>query len=290
MQSMTGFGRGEARNEHVEITVEVSSVNRKSLEVGVSLPRDWQSLERDITEAVRGCALRGKVSVYVQVRKGAQGGGLDWDDEKVLSTVRRLETFAHEHGMAIAPDGDLLLRVINSLDTGSELPEADAAKPLLMQAVGAALEGFAAMRASEGEALKKDLLERLAFLEDQVVNMRTVAEEVVPTYREQLFARLQKAGLELELDDERVLKEICLFADRADISEELTRLSSHIEQFRATLEEEGAIGRKMDFLCQEIHREVNTSGSKANQIELTRIVIDCKNELERIREQAQNVE
>jgi uncharacterized protein (TIGR00255 family) len=290
MQSMTGFGRGESRNEHLEITVEVSSVNRKSLEVGVSLPREWQSMERDLSEAVRGCALRGKVSVYVQVRRVGQGAGLDWDDEKVLATVRRLESFAHEHGMTIVPDGDLLLRVINSLDTGSELPEAEAAKPLVMEALTPALEGFAAMRASEGETLKKDLLERIAFLEQQVEKMRATAAEVVPTYREQLFARLQKAGLELELDDERVLKEIALFADRADIAEELTRLSSHLEQFRATMEEEGAIGRKMDFLCQEIHREVNTSGSKANQLELTRLVIDCKNELERIREQAQNVE
>lgn len=290
MQSMTGFGRGEARNESVEITVEVSSVNRKSLEVGVSLPREWQSLERDVNEAVRGVALRGKVSVYVQVRKVGHGAGLDWDDEKVLATVRRLESFAHEHGMTIAPDGDLLLRVINSLDTGSTLPEAEVAQPLVMGALKQALEGFAAMRASEGEALKKDLLERLAFLEGQVVKMRETVADVVPTYREQLFARLQKAGLELELDDERVLKEIALFADRADIAEELTRLSSHLEQFKSTLDEDGAIGRKMDFLCQEIHREINTSGSKANQLELTRLVIDCKNELERIREQAQNVE
>ena len=290
MQSMTGFGRGEARNESLEITVEVSSVNRKSLEVGVSLPREWQSLERDMTEVVRGCTLRGKVSVYTQVRRTGQGAGLDWDDEKVLATVRRLEAFAHEHGMTIAPDGDLLLRVINSLDTGSELPTAEAAQPLVMQALSQALDGFKAMRASEGETLKQDLLGRIGFLEEQVVKMRDTAEDVVPHYREQLFQRLQKAGLELDLDDERVLKEIALFADRADIAEELTRLASHLEQFKSTLEEDGAIGRKMDFLCQEIHREVNTSGSKANQLELTRLVIDCKNELERIREQAQNVE
>jgi uncharacterized protein (TIGR00255 family) len=116
------------------------------------------------------------------------------------------------------------------------------------------------------------------------------AQGVVPHYRDLLLQRLQKAGLELDLDDERVLKEIAIFADRCDITEELTRLDSHFEQFAQTLRHPGAVGRKLDFLCQEINREINTIGSKANNIDITKYVIECKNELERIREQVQNIE
>ncbi len=290
MQSMTGFGRGEARDEHLEISVEVSSVNRKSLEVMCSLPREWQSLERDLTDMVRASALRGKVSVYVNATKVGQGGALDWDDEQLAATVKRLRAFARAHELSEEISAEALVRIIMSLDSGSGLPEADAAKALVESALKGALEGFTAMRAEEGAALAQDFSQRIGLLAGHVEQMRQQAGGTVPKYREILFQRLQKAGLELDLDDERVLKEIALFADRSDVTEELTRLASHLEQFTATMREDGAIGRKMDFLCQEINREINTVGSKANHLELTRLVLECKNELERIREQAQNVE
>lgn len=290
MQSMTGFGRGEARNDHLEISVEISSVNRKSLEVAVSLPREWQAMERALSELVRSKTLRGKVSVYVNVTKTASAAGLDWDDEQLLATVNRLRAFAEKNGLSTDIAPDTLVRLISSLDTGADMPDAASATPLVTEALTQALDGFCAMRAEEGVALKKDVAERIGVLADRVGRMRALSTETVPRYRELLMQRLQKAGLELDLDDERVLKEIALFADRSDISEELTRLDSHLEQFRATLDEDGAIGRKMDFLCQEINREFNTCGSKANHLDLTRHVLECKNELERIREQAQNVE
>ena len=226
MQSMTGFGRGEARDEQLEISVEVSSVNRKSLEVMCSLPREWQALERDMADLVRGCALRGKVSVYVNATKAGQGGALDWDDEQLAATVKRLRAFAEVQGIGDSINGDALVRIILSQGTGSALPEADAGKPLVEAALKAALEGFSAMRTEEGAALKQDITDRIGLLAGYVEQMRALAGETVPKYRELLFQRLQKAGLELDLEDERVLKEIALFADRSDVTEELTRLVS----------------------------------------------------------------
>jgi uncharacterized protein (TIGR00255 family) len=146
------------------------------------------------------------------------------------------------------------------------------------------------MRATEGAALAKDLLQQLKDLEAQCQIIARHAQQTAEQYRDTLLQRLQKLGLELDLEDERLLKELALFADRSDLSEELTRLDAHLEQFRSFIDSKEAQGRKMDFLCQEINRELNTSGSKSNSIEITRAVLEGKNILERIREQVQNVE
>jgi uncharacterized protein (TIGR00255 family) len=146
------------------------------------------------------------------------------------------------------------------------------------------------MRAKEGEALLVDLLGRGEFLRRDVDTIAARAPQVAPAYRDQLMRRLREAGLELDLDDERVLREIALFADRCDISEEITRFRSHLEQLTALLRSEGEIGRKADFILQEMGREANTMGSKANDLAIARAVIELKNELERIREQLANVE
>jgi uncharacterized protein (TIGR00255 family) len=146
------------------------------------------------------------------------------------------------------------------------------------------------MRAQEGAALMEDFQTRLAILRVQVAIVAERAPAVAPTYRELLLKRLREAGLELRIDDERVLKEVALFADRADVTEELTRLKSHLEQFTTLLKSEGEIGRKAEFILQEIGREVNTTGAKANDLTISKAVIELKNELERIREQIANVE
>lgn len=169
------------------------------------------------------------------------------------------------------------------------LPE-DIVEDLLVDAASSALQELTAMREQEGAALKADLELRCRNLKRLAEDLRKVVPDMVTKHRENLLARLEQADLELSSDDERVLKEIAIFADRCDISEELTRLDSHFEQFAQSLEVEGAIGRSIEFLVQEIAREINTSGSKSCSIEASRLVLGMKNELERIREQVANVE
>lgn len=286
---MTGYGRGTVTHEAFEIAVELSAVNRKSLEVTTTQPREWQALERNLAEKVRASVNRGKVHVSVQIKRQQAGQGLSWDTAAVADNYKRLEALAGELGLPFRPDADFLLRLVNS-GGDTQLPEATDLWPLLEQALDEGLRQLLAMRASEGEALGRDLTARLDRLEQWVADIDAQATATVPTYRELLLQRLQKAQLEIDLNDERFLKEIALFADRADTTEEITRLASHLQQFRDTLKADEAIGRKLDFICQEINRELNTIGSKANNLEITRLVIECKNELERIREQVQNIE
>lgn len=290
MHSMTGYGRGTVTHEAFEIAVELSAVNRKSLEVTTTQPREWQSLERNLTEKVRRSVNRGKVHVAVQIKRQQAVSGLSWDTALVADNLRRLRALAGELQVSFEPDADFLLRLVSGSTDAAQLPEAEDLWPLLEQALDAAIAQLIAMRASEGEALAKDLLERLGRLGQWGEEIRRLTLETVPTYREMLLQRLQKAHLEIDLNDERVLKEIALFADRADTTEEITRLASHLQQFRDTVNSAEAVGRKLDFICQEINRELNTIGSKANNLEVTRLVIECKNELERIREQVQNIE
>ncbi|WOO39949.1 YicC/YloC family endoribonuclease [Rubellicoccus peritrichatus] len=290
MLSMTGYGRGNASGEDLEITVELSSVNRKGLEVGASLPREWQGMERTLCDDVRKAVSRGKVSIALRIESLTEKSGLSWDDAAVKSSIARLSTLAKEVNTDFTPNADALLRLIGLLDTSGKLPDWEEVLPVVKAALSAALSHFVEMRSKEGAALADDMRARLSLLRESTANIRSLSTKTVPHYRELLLERLQKAGLELELEDERVLKEIAIFADRCDIAEELTRLESHFEQFEETLQQKEPVGRKLDFICQELFREINTVGSKANNIDVTRLVIEMKNELERIREQVQNVE
>lgn len=290
MRSMTGFGRGTAAREGWQVTVQLSSVNRKSLEVAVSLPREYQALEPEIIGLVREKAARGRVQVAIDIRGGAATSGLAWDDSAVENTLERLALLAARHEVTFTPTPELLLQLAqaNRLDTPTLEPES--ASALIRAAIEPALRDFAAMRDREGEALSRDLGARAAALASAVETIARRAPLVVQNYRENLLQRLRTAGLELDVSDERVLREIALFADRIDISEELTRLRSHLTQFGQLASETEPVGRKAEFILQEIGREINTVGSKANDIEIARAVIEFKNELERIREQIQNVE
>jgi len=291
MKSMTGYGRATAADEQLEIAVEVTTINKKALEIYCSLPREWQALERELNETVRAHVQRGKVNVALQVKDIRTAGGLSFDAEAVKGTLAGLRRLAIEEQVAFEPTADTLLRLVSMLDTGGLLPEWESCLPLVQKTTQEALGGLVAMRETEGANLLADLCDRLEKMRQWSQTIATLCANTVPNYREALMQRLKQTELEIDLSDERILKEIALFADRVDISEELTRLQSHLEQFLEIMEKEaGAIGRKLDFLCQEIHREINTVGSKANNLEVTRIVIDCKNELERIREQVQNIE
>mgnify|MGYP001544139408 CR=1 FL=1 len=290
MNSMTGYGRATAALGSHTLTVQVSSVNRKMLDLTVALPAEWEAMEPVIGERVRQVAVRGKVHVDVELTGAKAGAEATWDEDAASEAVDRLASFAKREGVDFQPTPELLWQIANSQRRGAEKPALDAARPILEEALGEALRGFAAMRAREGEALLVDFLTRLGLLAKQIAAVAERAPQVPAYYREQFLRRLREAGLELDLNDERVLKEIALFADRCDITEELTRLRSHLEQFTALLKSGGEIGRKSEFILQEIGREVHTIGSKANDLVISRSVIELKNELERVREQIANVE
>jgi uncharacterized protein (TIGR00255 family) len=287
---MTGYGRGAAAGEALAVTVQVSSVNRRSLDLAINLPDEWRELEAMLAEQVRQVAWRGRVSVVVEV-EGA-GGQIPaaWDEEAAASALDRLQAFAARENVDFAPSADLLWQIANAQRAQAKLPGAEAAQATVAEALAGALRAFAAMRAREGEALLVDFLQRVELLHRQVEIVAARAPMVPEAYRGQLMRRLREAGLDLDLEDERVLREIALFADRCDISEELTRLRSHLDQFTHLLKSEAEIGRKAEFILQEVGREVNTIGSKANDLTISRAVIELKNELERVREQMANVE
>jgi uncharacterized protein (TIGR00255 family) len=290
MKSMTGFGRATATLAGGTLTVQVSSVNRKTLDLALKLPDDWETLETAVGEQVRRAASRGRISVAVEFTGTNGASEIAWDEAEIAATLDRLAALAAARGVKFEPTPELLWSVASAQRRTAELPSAEAAAPVVREAVEEALRAFVAMRAQEGEALLVDFLARLRTLRHHVDAIAARAPAVVPAYRELLLQRLRQAGLDLDVGDERVLKEIALFADRCDIAEELTRLRSHFEQFATLLKSDGEIGRKAEFILQEIGREVNTIGSKANDLTISRAVIELKNELERIREQIANVE
>lgn len=290
---MTGYGSGsaEAAGHNLKIRIEITSVNRKSLDINLSGPREWVGLEQRCNELLKGHFERGRVQIQVKVAElcGADDE-LGWNEAFVGRALDRLKAFAGSKEIDFQPDARLLFQLTQSSKDTGNLPDWRELEAELESSFKAALSDINGMRETEGKSLREDLEARLTQMSHLVEGIRTCAEEVPGNYKTRLLERLAEMGLELDLQDERILKEVALFADRSDISEEVTRLESHFEQFHRLLKSDEPCGRKLDFLCQEIHREFNTIGSKANHIEITRAVIEGKNALERVREQVQNIE
>ncbi|NBR10512.1 MAG: YicC family protein [Opitutaceae bacterium] len=289
MNSMTGYGRATASLGHLTLTVQINSVNRRGLDLTLKLPDEWQVFESSLGEAVRKVALRGKVHVEVEVT-GKSATTADWDQAAVATTLEQLALLAHARGIKFSPTSELLWQIANAQRTSAKLPADEATEKLLEKTLGEALRGFAAMRAREGEALFVDFIGRFEKLQAAVASIAQRAPLVPVAYRDLLLQRLRQLELTLDINDERVLKEVALFADRCDVTEEITRLRSHFTQFIELLRSVGEVGRKAEFILQEIGREIHTIGSKANDLAVSRQVIEFKNELERVREQMANVE
>ncbi|MEM8868349.1 MAG: YicC/YloC family endoribonuclease [Verrucomicrobiota bacterium] len=290
---MTGFGSGSALDPEsgLNIEVEITSVNRKNLDAFINAPREWTGLENRCNEWLKAVYSRGRVNVQIKASTEAKESlSLNWTREAMKENLERLRRFAESENIPFEVNSHLLLDLAKQLKDSSSLPGWETIEPTIATAFQAALAQITTMRESEGNALATDLSNRINELAELTDSIEADSKQTVANYREALMERLKQINLELDLDDERVLKEVALFADRCDISEEITRLRSHFDQFRSFIQSKQASGRKMDFLCQEIHREFNTTGSKSSQISITRAVIEGKNALERIREQVQNVE
>jgi uncharacterized protein (TIGR00255 family) len=293
MKSMTGYGRGECSQDGFKVTVELSSVNRRQGEVAVNLPRELEVLEAQIRDVINQHIARGRLTARVSLHAAGGRAAARAHLNKPLARAyaRELGLLARELHLAGTVSLDVLIRAPGVLQSNEELADAEDFWPAVEKALGRALRQLLAMRAREGAHLEQDLRARVAALRQAAQRIQKQAPQVQERYRQQLLERIQNAGLDpKQIEEERLLKEVIFFADRAAIAEELTRLESHFKQFDVYLKSKEPIGRTLDFLAQEMNREINTIGAKANDSLISSEVVTLKTELEKFREQVQNVE
>jgi uncharacterized protein (TIGR00255 family) len=293
MKSMTGYGWGEDADEGFKVTVELSSVNRKQSEITVNLPRELEVLEAQIRDQVNRAIARGRITARVSLHagEGMEAARVHVNRALAKAYANELNRLAKELKLTGALSLDTLMRAPGVLQSNEEMADAEDFWPSVQRALVKALDMLVKMRVREGANLRKDLSQRISFMQKSVARVKKEAPLVQKRYREQLLERIKAAGLNgPTLEDERLVKEVVYFADRSDISEEITRLESHFQQFHDCVKATEPMGRTLDFLAQEMNREVNTIGSKANDARISREVVILKTELEKFREQAQNVE
>ena len=291
IKSMTGYGRAVETVNGREFTVELRSVNNRYLDCSVRLPRILSFAEDAVKQAVKQSVSRGKVDVFISLR--SEGG----DETQVSLNKAVLEGYLSAMRQMVTEFGvtdDISVSTVSRLPEVFviEKPEIDEDQLLadLMGVVAKALEGYDAMRCTEGQALDKDLRSRGQTILELVAQVEQGNAQTVIDYRARLEAKLQEVLANTAIDESRILTEAAIFADKVAVDEETVRLRSHLEQMNTMLSGGGAVGRKLDFLLQEMNREANTIGSKCTDVKLARIVVDIKAELEKIREQTQNIE
>lgn len=290
---MTGYGRGECAQNGFKITVELSSVNRKQTEISITLPREMEMLEAQVRDLINQDISRGRLTVRVSLHAGASPLSARMHLNIPLAKAYALELGRLSRQLKLPGPVTLdhLARAPGVFQTDEQIVEEEDFWPAVRKALKLALSMLVKMREREGKHLTQDLAKRIGQMRKAALRVAKEAPKVAQRYREQLLERIKGAGLEApSLEDDRLLKEVVYFADRSDISEELTRLRSHFEQFDDCLKSGEPVGRTLDFLAQEMNREVNTIGSKANDSLISRDVVTLKAELEKFREQAQNVE
>lgn len=292
LRSMTGFGRCFVEDARVSQQWEVRSVNGRHLDIKWRLPALARYLEPALEKVARRCAMRGRVEIALslQFAPGASPKPA-FDSQQASAMLERLRGLSTERGEEFAPDYSRLL-LIPALWGEPQIDEAEDLSALLEQGLAAALEDWNESRAAEGEKLGRDLESRIMRMREWVAALGEAApavrEEHIQRLRERLTGALAQSGL--DLPEDRFLQEVVLLADRLDVSEELTRLDAHLERLLQLVRDGRDAGRKLDFTLQECFREINTCGNKIQDAELSRIVVDFKNELEKCREQAQNLE
>lgn len=289
--SMTGYGSAKGSVEGQEIAVELKSVNNRYLDCSIRLPRNFLFAEDTVKQAVSAGVSRGKVDVFVSAQASQDSGTVVSVNEELARGYRdAVARIAETLGLECGLNAFSLARFPDVLTVERRELDKDKAAAALSEITAKAVEEFNAMREREGERLRRDMLGKLETIEGLVSVVEERSPQTVKEYRERLEARLRDILADRSLDEQRVITEAAIFADRTAVDEETVRLRSHIAQFRTMLEEGSPIGRKMDFLVQEFNRESNTIGSKCSDASLAKVVVDLKSEIEKIREQLQNVE
>lgn len=291
VKSMTGYGKGEAVGPAGRCVVEVRTVNHRYGEITVKMPRSFLAYEHEVRKVVGSRIKRGKADLFVQWEEAVGAAAVQPVNLAVAKGYHSaFLDLAHE--LRLSPEIPLSLIVSqkNVLQESAGEGEQPDLLPLVVQAVTAALDGLDVMRLREGEALVHDVRQRRQSLAEMVASVGARAPQVVEEYQAKLRQRLEKLLSGTELDPQRLAQEVAVMADRCDVTEELVRLQSHFGQLDETLQLAEPVGRKLDFLMQELNREVNTIGSKANDAVITALVVQMKAELEKMREQVQNIE
>ena len=291
IRSMTGFGRDHRIIEGREYLVEIRSVNSRYYEFNAKLPRQYMFLEEKLKSLVKAGISRGKVEVSLSIYNiGTSETSVTVNEGVVENYLNVLRAAGDKFGLT----DDLTVSTIFRMTDAFSVIRAEADEDKIWAAVKetaeAALVKFIQMRETEGAKMKDDILEKLSNVEKMTDKVCEYAPETVTAYREKLFAKMQEILENKQIDEQRILLEAGIYAEKIAVDEETVRLKSHFVQFRDMMNADDPIGRKLDFLVQEINREVNTTGSKAQDLRVTRLVVDMKSEIEKIREQIQNIE
>lgn len=291
MHSMTGYGKGVSKRDGKTITIEIKTVNHRFLDCNIKLPRNFLFVEDRVKKAVSSAISRGHVDLYLTYEQSSTDEGAYTVDLELannyLTAVRQLE-----NGTGLANDVTLstLLRVGDIVTRQQSVEDEDLLAEMTLEAASEALVNLKVMREKEGQSQKADIASKLGTIEACLDRIKEFAPKVVEDYRALLNARIAEVVESSLVDKQRLATEVALYADHCAIDEEITRLSTHISNMRSLLEATEPVGRKMDFLVQEFNRETNTIGSKANDMRITKEVLAIKNEIEKMREQAANIE
>ncbi|MBQ3412336.1 MAG: YicC family protein [Oscillospiraceae bacterium] len=291
VMSMTGYGRSIMHIDDADITVEIRSVNNRFADISVRIPRSLTYCEDKIKNELLKQVNRGKIDVFVSYQKPY---GEQIDIQPNISAARgyyqALKTIDEQLGTRTEVNAGMLSRFSDVFVVTREVPDEEKVWSEIRQVLLAAAENFNEMRSAEGKRMADDVLGKISNVEALVENIERTSEPRVEAYRAKLFEKLSTILESTDIDEKRILEEAAIYADRTAVDEETVRLRSHIKQFREIVSAGGPIGRKLDFLVQEINREINTIGSKASDLEITGYVVDLKSEVEKIREQIQNIE
>jgi uncharacterized protein (TIGR00255 family) len=291
MESMTGYGRSEVSTTQLHLTIETRSVNHRYLDVSVRSPRVYAPLEARVKQLVGQHVSRGHIDVIIaEKHTGAGRRTLSLDLELARQYYAALQQVQAALQLSGSIDVNLILGLRDVLSVEEVTADLEEIWGLLAPGLGEALQALQQMRRQEGEFLGRDMQERLRTLSTHVAAIRQRVPLVLTEYRHRLEQRLQELFGQFPLDAERISQEVILFAERSDVTEELTRLEAHLQACARLLVSSEAVGRKTEFLLQEMHREVNTLAAKSNDVDIAQRVVEMKSELERLREQIQNVE
>ena len=291
IKSMTGFGRGEAADKDRKITVEMKSVNHRYLDVNIKMPKKLNFFEAAIRNELKSCIQRGKVDIFITYEDFSESNfSVKYNEDVAAAYLKYLGEMAERFGL----DNDVRVSTLSRYPEVFELEEQDideeALWALLKEALNQAFDGMTDTRIKEGENLKKDLLEKLDGMLSDVAFIEERSPQLVAEYKEKLENKVRELLEDTQIDESRLMMEVTLFADKVCVDEELVRLRSHIETMKENLIEGGSIGRKLDFMAQEMNREANTTLSKCNDIAISAHAIELKTEIEKVREQIQNIE
>ena len=291
VKSMTGYGRGEAYSSLKRILVELKSVNNRFAEVVIRMPKHLLPLEERVKKTVQDKISRGRVDVFITLEENESKKRLvKVDKELGLAYYNALRELADTCGIPEKFDLVSMAAMPGMLVVEAAEDDLDEMWPAIEEAVCRGLDALVAMRQVEGQKLAADLLKRREIIGGFVASIEERAPQVVSSHQEKLQARIQELLGEIQVDEAKLANEVAFFADRASITEELVRLDSHLSQMVEIIQLEDAVGRKLDFLGQEMNREINTIGSKSNDLVISRLVLEVKSELEKVREQVQNLE